>query len=85
MKSIVYLTHAALELYTPRVQQVSARHKDALVPRAFIYSVSLHPLSSSGAESGMEKKKMAEAVKNLPPLPPTSNCIVPDGGRFAGG
>lgn len=56
VKSIVYLTHEALELYTPRVQQVSARHKDALVPRAFVYSVSLHPLSSSGAESGMEKK-----------------------------
>ncbi|CAI9163948.1 unnamed protein product [Rangifer tarandus platyrhynchus] len=52
VKPIVYLTHAALG-----VQQVPARHKDALVARAFIYSMSLCiPFLLPGAESGMKKK-----------------------------
>ena len=52
VKPIVRLTHATLG-----VQQLPARHKDALVPRAFIYSMSLCiPFLLPGAESGMKIK-----------------------------
>lgn len=74
VKSIVYLTHAAL-VYIP---QESNRYQPDTRMRLFqgsSFIVFLHTLSSGGKRLGW-KKKMAEAVTDAAPAP-----IVPDWGH----